>query len=233
MTRTLRRSLDAVRRRAAVGLGQLLLVLALALFVPAGTLAFWQGWLYLGVFGASCVLVTWYLARASPALLERRLRVGPVAEQQTVQKVIQSLAGLAFLSIFVLAALDHRLGWSSVPLLVVIAGDGLVVLGMLIVLAVFRENAFTAATIGVAADQQLVDSGPYAVVRHPMYAGALVMLLGTPLALGSWWSLLGVVALALLIAWRLLNEEQFLSGSLPGYAEYRGRVRARLIPGVW
>jgi protein-S-isoprenylcysteine O-methyltransferase Ste14 len=219
--------------RAFGGLLFLLVVLAVALFLPAGTLAYWQAWVFLAVFGLSVLAITLYLLRRDPQLLERRTSAGPIAEKQQRQKLIQSLASLAFVALFVVCAADHRLGWSAVPLAVVVLGDVLVALGLLAVFLVFKENTFTSATIEVGTEQLVISTGPYALVRHPMYAGALVMLLGVPLALGSWWGLLLVVAMAAVIIWRLLDEEKYLAKNLPGYPEYQRQVRYRLLPLVW
>jgi protein-S-isoprenylcysteine O-methyltransferase Ste14 len=133
----------------------------------------------------------------------------------------------------ILPSLDHRFSWSAVPLPVVVLGDVLTVLGFFIVFRVFKENTFTAATIEVASDQRVISTGPYAIVRHPMYSGTLVMLVGTPLVLGSWWGLLMFVLMIFAIAWRALDEERFLRKNLPGYAEYCQIVRYRLVPFVW
>jgi protein-S-isoprenylcysteine O-methyltransferase Ste14 len=214
--------------KAFAGLAFLLAVLAAALFVPAATLAWWQAWVFLGVFGVAVTAITVDLALHDPALLARRTKAGPIAEGRPVQKVIQSLASLAFLAMFVVPALDHT--HALVP---AIAGDVLVAAGLAIVWRVFRANTFTSATIEVAREQQLVSTGPYAVVRHPMYAGALVMCIGVPLALGSWWGFAPVAVLVAVIVWRLLDEERTLATDLPGYVEYRARVRYRLVPGVW
>lgn len=130
-------------------------------------------------------------------------------------------------------AIDHRFAWSTVPPYVSFAGDGLVALGLLIIFLVFKENTFTSAVIEVDAEQTVIATGPYRLVRHPMYAGALVMLLGVPLALGSRWGLLTIIPIALVIVWRLLDEEKFLARNLPGYSEYRSKVKARLVPFIW
>jgi protein-S-isoprenylcysteine O-methyltransferase Ste14 len=165
-----------------------------------------------------------------PRLLERRVRAGPAAEKAGRQKIIQALAGLSFAATIALSALDHRCSWSRVPLVAVIAGNILVALGFLVVFLVFRENTFTSSIIEVGAGQTVVETGPYAIVRHPMYAGALVLVLGIPLALGSFWGLLAVASLTAAIVWRLLDEERFLSNHLPGYEQYCQKTRFRLTP---
>jgi protein-S-isoprenylcysteine O-methyltransferase Ste14 len=171
--------------------------------------------------------------RRDPKLLERRVKAGPVAEQRPGQRLIQSLASAAFLAILAVPALDHRFGWSHVPLPAVVAGDVLVAVGFLVVFLVFKENSYASAVIEVGAAQRVVDTGPYARVRHPMYAGALVLLAGIPLALGSLWGLLVLPAFTAVIAWRTLDEESLLLQRLPGYGAYRAKTRYRLIPHVW
>ena len=168
-----------------------------------------------------------------PKLLARRMRAGPGDEKERSQRIIQLVATFAFLVVIVFPALDHRFAWSTVPLAGVIAGDGLVALGFLIIFFVFRENSFASGVIEVDAGQKVVATGPYAFVRHPMYSGALIMMVGVPLALGSRWGLLLVIPIALAIVWRLLDEEAFLAKRLQGYPAYQARVRHRLVPWVW
>ena len=216
-----------------LGLAQLVVVIGVALFVPAGTVGFIEGWIFLAVFSGSSLAITLYLMKRDPALLERRTQAGPVAEKELSQKIIQGLASIAFLSTLVVPALDHRFRWSHVPMAAVIGGDVLVALGFLTVFLVFRANTFTSAVIEVAAEQRVIETGPYAIVRHPMYSGALVMFIGVPLALGSFVGLLTFVPFAATIVWRLLDEERFLSSHLTGYAAYRDKTRYRLVPRVW
>jgi protein-S-isoprenylcysteine O-methyltransferase Ste14 len=219
--------------KAALGLTNLVVVLALLLFVPAGTVRWAPGWVLLGLFAASSLSITVYLARKDPALLKRRTQAGPFAEKERSQKIIQGVASISFLSTVVVPALDRRFGWSHTPLPVIVAGDALVLVGFLFVFLVFRENTFTSSVIEVASGQRVIDSGPYAAVRHPMYAGALVLVAGIPMALGSLVGLAALPPFAAVIVWRLLDEERFLVDHLPGYAAYREKVRYRLIPRVW
>jgi protein-S-isoprenylcysteine O-methyltransferase Ste14 len=205
-------------------------VLAVLIFPPAGTLRYWQGWAFLATFTVCSAALTVYMALYDEKLLERRLRAGPRAEKETSQKIIMALVMLGFIAFLVFPALDHRFGWSPVPAYVSIIGDGLIALGFLFIFFVLRENSFAASTIQIADDQRVVSTGPYAVVRHPMYAGALVLLVGIPLALGSWYGLLGIVVIVPALIWRLLDEERFLMKNLPGYAEYTSKVGWRLIP---
>jgi len=219
--------------QAFAGMLFLLLIMALALFLPAGTLDFWQAWVYLGVFAVCTILITAYLIKYDPQLLAGRVQAGPLAERQRSQQIIQGLASLFFLGIYVVAGLDARLHWSSVPPGLCGVADGLVALGFFVVFLVFRENRYTRATIEVSEEQTVITTGPYHVVRHPMYAGALLLMLATPPALGSWAALPCVVPLLLVIVIRLLEEEQYLVAHLPGYAEYCRQVRFRLVPFVW
>jgi protein-S-isoprenylcysteine O-methyltransferase Ste14 len=219
--------------KAVAGLVNLIVVLGVAIFLPAETIRFEEGWIFLGVFGAAVLAITVYLMKYDPALLARRVKAGPVAEERMGQKVVQGVASIAFIAIFVVSGLDHRFRWSSVPLPVVALGDVLVAGGLFFVFLVFRENTFTSATIEVAERQHVVSTGPYAVIRHPMYSGALVMLLGVPLALGSWFSFPAVVPLAVAIVWRLYDEERLLEKDLDGYVEYRKTVRYRIVPYVF
>lgn len=209
------------------------LVLAALVFVPAGSLAYWQGWAFIAIFAAVSGAMTIYLAIHDPQLLERRMRGGPTAEKQTMQKVIMSVVMAGFIALVVVPALDHRLGWSAVPAYVSLAGDLLIVLGFLFIFFVVRENSYGATTIQVVEGQPVISTGPYAIMRHPMYAGALPLLVGTPLALGSWWGLIIAALLVPALVWRLLEEERFLSRNLPGYVNYTRRVRTRLVPGIF
>jgi protein-S-isoprenylcysteine O-methyltransferase Ste14 len=224
---------DNLTAKAVLGFTQLIAALAVLLFVPAWTLDYWQAWVYLCVFGLSSALITAYLWKQDPKLLERRIAAGPGAETERSQKWIQLLASLVFAGAMILPSLDHRFSWSAVPLPAVVAGDVLTGLGFLIVFLVFRENTFTAATIAVTLGQKVVATGPYAIVRHPMYSGALLMLFGTPLALGSCWGLMMFIPMLFTIAWRARDEERFLCKHLIGYREYCQTVRYRLLPFAW
>jgi protein-S-isoprenylcysteine O-methyltransferase Ste14 len=219
--------------KAWLSVAALAVVMAVLLFVPAGTVRYWQAWVYLLVFVGASALVTLDLLRNDRALLERRMKGGPTAEQRPLQKLIMLAAAACFIALLVVPSLDHRFAWSSVPTVLVIAGDALVAIGFYLIARVYRENSFTAATIEVMQDQTVISTGPYAVVRHPMYASSLLYLLGTPLALGSYWGFVPVAAMLPLLVWRLLDEERLLARNLPGYTDYQQRVRRRLVPFVW
>jgi protein-S-isoprenylcysteine O-methyltransferase Ste14 len=201
--------------------------------LPAWAVDYWQAWVLISVLFVSLLGITLYLMRNDQGLLERRMRSGPAAERQQSQKVGQLFGAIAFVATFVVPALDHRFVWSAVPAPVVISGDALVIMGSLIVFLVFRENTFTSATIEIAAEQRVVSSGPYSTVRHPMYIGALIMMFGIPLALGSWWGMATIVPMTLVIVRRVRDEEELLIRDFAGYREYRDRVRFRLVPFVW
>jgi protein-S-isoprenylcysteine O-methyltransferase Ste14 len=210
-----------------------IVALAALLFIPAGTLDYWQAWLFMAVFVATSGAITVYLAIRDPKLLERRMHVGPRAESEPAQKIIMVFAMLGFIAMLVVPALDHRFRWSSVPASVSVLANVLIALAFLFIFFVFRENSYGASTIQIAEGQTVISTGPYALVRHPMYAGAFVMLVAVPLALGSWWGLFAFLLILPVLIWRLLDEERFLRQNLPGYAEYQTKVKYRLVPFIW
>lgn len=219
--------------KTLMGFAFLMLVLALALLIPAGSLSFWRAWVYLAVWAVCTILITVYLIKNDQELLAGRVQAGPVAETQKNQKIIQSLASLCFIGLFIVPGLDYRLGWSHVPPILSLIADGFGALGFFIVFLVFKENSYTRATIEVSEEQKVITSGPYRAVRHPMYAGASLLLIFTPLALGSWVAEIFAVLLILVVAVRLLDEEKFLQKDLVGYTEYCQTVRYHLVPYVW
>lgn len=219
--------------RLLCSLVALILVMGVLLFGAAGTFDYWQAWLFLASYFAASLIVSIWLERHDPALLERRMRGGPFAEGERNQKIIMTITSLGFIALLVVPGLDRRLGWSRMPGEVVILGDVLLLAGWFGILAVFRANSYAAATIQVAAGQKVISTGPYAIVRHPMYAAALIMLLGIPVSLASWWGVVVLVAILPVLAWRLIDEERVLLRDLGGYADYRRKVRWRLIPYIW
>jgi len=219
--------------RAFGGFLFLFAVIAGVFFGSAGTPDDGRAWLMLASFFGCAGVITVWLWFHDQALLERRVKAGPGSESDPMQNIVQALAGLVFLATIAVPGLDRRFGWSEVPLAVSLAGDGMIVIGFLIVFLTFRANTFTAGTIELAKGQHLVDTGPYAIVRHPMYAGALILIAGIPLSLGSWWGLIPAGLLAPVMVWRLVREEAFLAANLAGYSDYRGRVRWRLAPMIW
>jgi protein-S-isoprenylcysteine O-methyltransferase Ste14 len=218
----------------AAGTGLLgLVVFGLLVFVPAGTFNYWQAWVFLAVFTISTSVPSIYLSLKNPAALQRRLHAGPAAETRTVQKLIISGVFLLLPALLVFCAFDHRFGWSPVPTAVTVIGDALVAIGLGIAMLVVIQNSYAAANVTVEAGQKVITTGLYGFVRHPMYVGALITMIGIPLALDSWWGLAilipGVIGLVL----RILDEEKMLKQELGGYSEYTQKVRYRLVPYVW
>jgi protein-S-isoprenylcysteine O-methyltransferase Ste14 len=209
------------------------LALFALLFIPAGTLNYWQGCAYLAIGIVGSGLYTFYLAKHDPALLKRRTEAGISHEQEPAQKVIIFFLFVAYIALIVLPPLDFRFGWSSVPWYVSVASDALIVVSFYIFYLVSKVNTYAAANIRVEEGQHVVDTGLYGWVRHPMYFGALFLIVGTPLALGSWWALLVIPAFMPVLHFRIANEEKVLLRDLPGYSEYRQKVRYRLVPNVW
>ena len=208
-------------------------ILGLILFLPARTFNYWQAWLFIFVFLACVTSIGLYLSINDPALLERRKKVGPAAEQSPVQKSIMSIALVGILALLVVCALDHRFSWTRVPVVISLLGDGLVALGLYLNLLVFKENSFGGSTVETVADQKVISTGPYARVRHPMYLGVLIMMIGVPLALASLWGLAILAAILPGLVWRILDEEKLLVQQLPGYKEYMQKVCFRLLPYLW
>lgn len=209
------------------------LALAAVLFVPAGSVSFWQGWLYGFVFVAATTAITIYFLKHDPKLVERRMQVGPTAEQEPAQKIIMTISLLGFVLLLALPGLDYRWHGSTLPLWLVLAANIGVAVSFAIFFVVLKANSYAASTIRVEANQPVVSTGPYAIVRHPLYSGALLLLASTPLALGSYWSLGIALVMGPVLVWRLLDEERFLIQNLPGYADYCRANRSRLIPWIW
>jgi len=225
--------MDQLDKKVLVGVARFLIFLAAMIFIAAWSLVYWQGWLFIVVFGACVTLTTLYFLKHDRGLIERRMHAGPTAEKRPQQKLIQTMISVLLIAALIVSVLDHRFGWSRVPSSAVIAGDVLVALGFAAIFVVFRENSFAASIVDVSEGQPVIATSPYALVRHPMYAGALPMFAGSPLALGSFWGLLPAALLVGGLVWRLLDEERYLAESLPGYSAYMRKVRSRLVPGVW
>jgi len=222
-----------LKTRALLGVASLPLVFGPFLFVPAWSLNYWQGWLFLGNFFIVSVVVTLWLMKNDPALLERRLKAGPTAEKRGAQRTIMLLMSLGFFAMFVAGGLDFRFGWSHVPPFVVYGGNLLFILSYYLILLVFRENSFASATIETAQDQKVISTGLYGIVRHPMYSASLLFMFAIPLALASWVSLVICFALSPVLMWRITDEEKMLREELSGYDEYCKKVRFRLLPGIY
>jgi protein-S-isoprenylcysteine O-methyltransferase Ste14 len=204
----------------------------LALFLVAGTINYWQAWVYLGVGAISSVPVTLSITK-DPILLAGKTKAGPTAEKRKVQKIIVLCCGIAAVAAFIVPALDRRFGWSNMPSWLSLVGDLLIIAAMWMVLRVFQENSFGASTVEIVKDQKVISTGPYAIVRNPMYACAAVYFIGVSLALGSYWGLIAAGLTILGLVWRLFDEEKFLAENLPGYREYCAKVQWHLIPGIF
>jgi protein-S-isoprenylcysteine O-methyltransferase Ste14 len=210
-----------------------IVILLLLLFIPVGTLNYWQGWVYSFVFISASTAYTVYLAKHDPALLKRRTEVGVSYEQEPAQKIIISLLFVICMALVILSTLDVRFGWSYMPWYISILGNLLVAFSFYIFHLVAKVNTYAAANIRVEEGQQVISTGLYGCVRHPMYLGAIFLFVGTPIALGSWWALFLIPILCAVLVARILNEEKVLVRDLSGYAEYQKKVRARLIPFIW
>jgi protein-S-isoprenylcysteine O-methyltransferase Ste14 len=206
---------------------------AVLLFAPAGTLHYWQAWLYGFVFIAGVAVISVYFLKHDPDLVRRRMNVGPGAETEPAQKIIMVLVLSGFLLLIVVPGVDHRWHWSDIPSWLVLVANGLVALSFVVFFVVMMQNSYAASTIRVEAGQPVISTGLYGIVRHPMYSGALLLLFFTPLALGSYWGLLVGMAMLPALIWRLLDEERFLKINLPGYANYCRKTRYRLVPFLW
>ena len=222
-----------LRGQAIRSMLQFQIFVAFIIFLSAWSLRFWQGWLYWFIFSAAVWWITLYFLKHDPHLIEGRMKAGPSAERQTTQKIIQAMAAVLAAALVIVPGLDHHFEWSSVSATTVLIADAMVAQGFAIIFRVFRENSFAASTIKVESEQRVISSGPYRLVRHPMYSGASIVLLATPLALGSLWGVLIALALVAVIVVRLLDEERYLAANLAGYEAYRKEVKYRLIPRVW
>jgi protein-S-isoprenylcysteine O-methyltransferase Ste14 len=205
----------------------------LSLFWPAGTFDYWQAWVFLAVFFGSAIVPTGYLLAKQPDAVRRRMQVGPAAETRPAQRIIITLTVLLVAVTYVVSALDHRFGWSTVPLAAVIAGNVLAGIGIVATQLVIIQNGYASANITVEANQPLVSTGLYGLVRHPMYSSVLINMAGTPLALDSLWGFIPVALAVPVLGARIVDEERLLVGQLTGYPAYTRQVRYRLIPGVW
>jgi protein-S-isoprenylcysteine O-methyltransferase Ste14 len=206
---------------------------AVLLFWPAETLNYWQAWVFIAIFIAATIIPSIYLAVNDPAALRRRMKAGPTAETRPVQRVAVVGTIVSVVAELVISALDHRFGWSQVPTAVIIVGNVLVAVGLGLAQLVVIQNSYAAATITVEAEQKVVSTGLYGVVRHPMYVGALIMMVGTPLALDSYWGLVAIFPGLAVLALRIVDEENMLRQELTGYREYIEKVHYRLVPYVW
>jgi protein-S-isoprenylcysteine O-methyltransferase Ste14 len=225
-------AVDLKRLKKAVLIRILIGILAFGLmfFGLAGTLRYWQAWIYMAVSFIPMFFVMLFLLRKNPELLERRIRM---KEKERGQKKIVKFASVIFIIGFLLPGFDHRFGWSSVPFVLVVAADAMYLVGYGLFVLVLRENPFAGRTVEVEQNQKVITTGPYAVVRHPLYSALLLIYGFSPLALGSYWALIPFGLTVMILVARILNEEKVLLKDLDGYREYTQKTRYRLIPGAW
>ncbi|HVO43879.1 MAG TPA: isoprenylcysteine carboxylmethyltransferase family protein [Aggregatilineales bacterium] len=208
------------------------LVLGVVLCLLAGTFSYWRGWVFTILFAVLTTTQGIYLGIKDPELLERRKNIAPEGESKA-QKIFIVVALLADLCLVVFSAIDRRFGWSQMPVAVSVLGDALLVVSFYLYYLVFRENSYAASSIKTFEGQKVISTGPYARVRHPKYVGDLFLVIGVPLALGSWWALALIVLSIAGLVWRILDEEKLLRKDLPGYTDYMQKVRYRLVPYLW
>lgn len=207
----------------------IMIVVGLVLFLPAGSLKFWEAWIWWAIISVMTLFITTYFVKRNPGLLNRRMQVKEKEPQPGIIKLLSFLS----LFIYVLPGIDYRYHWSAVPVWLIIAANALVLLGYVFIFLVFKENSFASTVIQVEEDQQVIQTGLYAIVRHPMYTGLLIMQLCTPLALGSYWALIFALLFIPVIVFRIRKEEAVLLRDLPGYTDYSNKTRYRLIPAIW
>ena len=205
-------------------------VLGLFFFLPAGTLNYWEAWVYLALLFTPMFFMMRYLINKDPALLERRMRMREKAPEQSL---IIKISYIYYIVVFLLPGFDKRYGWSDVPLWVIIIAETLIFLGYLMVVWVFRTNSYASRTVEVDEDQKVIATGPYAIVRHPMYTGITILYILSPLALGSYWVMIPSTIIIPVLVARILSEEKILAKELKGYTEYQQRIKYRLFPGLW
>jgi protein-S-isoprenylcysteine O-methyltransferase Ste14 len=215
-----------VGSRLIMGIPALLLIL----FLPAGTFIYWEAWVYLAILLIPMLIVMAYFLKKTPEFLVRRMKL---KEKEGEQKIIVKLALIPFLLAFILPGIDKRFGWSNVPIFIIVAADILVCVGYIFVVLVFKENQFASRIIEVVEGQKVIQSGPYRIVRHPMYMGSTLMYVASPLALGSYWAIIPAIFIIPIFVARIINEEKVLTKELEGYLEYKQKTRYRLIPGIW
>ena len=205
-------------------------VIGLLFFWPAGTFDYWQAWLWLAILFLPLMGMFLYLIKRDPALLERRVRTG---ETRPEQRRIIALSSLYLIFIFLVPGFDKRFGWSDVPVWLSVLADVLVLAAFLLNFLVIRVNTYASRVVEIQEGQQVITTGPYALVRHPMYTSIILIMLATPVALGSFWGVLPVIPFIFLLAARAKNEEELLVNELAGYREYMQKTRYRLFPGIW
>ena len=223
--------LAQLKKRALIQFLSFPLTVGICFFWPAGTFQYWEAWVFIGFFSSMMLGMTMYLLKNDPQLLERRLDRG---ESRQDQKLVIILSTLILLPIFLLPGFDHRYNWSNVPMVVVFLGDLIVLASYYLFFRVLKENSYASRVVKVEKEvQKAITTGPYAIVRHPMYFAIIIMFGAIPVATGSYWGVLPVIPLILLLAFRVRDEEKLLVEELEGYAEYMKQTRYRIFPGIW
>jgi protein-S-isoprenylcysteine O-methyltransferase Ste14 len=207
-----------------------ILLVGALIFLPAGTLAFAKGWLLMGLLFIPMLIAGFVMLFKAPKLLAKRL---DAKEKQGDQKLVVAMSGLMFVAGFVVAGLDYRFSWSRMPMAVTVASSVLFLLAYGLYAEVLRENAYLSRTVKVEEGQTVISTGLYGIVRHPMYAATILLFIMMPLVLGSWYAAIIFLAYPVLIVIRLLGEEKLLLKELPGYGQYREKVKYRIIPFIW
>ncbi|HUZ57259.1 MAG TPA: isoprenylcysteine carboxylmethyltransferase family protein [Hanamia sp.] len=219
--------------KTTAGVLFLFVAMGIALFLPRESFDYIRAWVYLAAFFIPVLVITIYIFRFDKRLLESRLAVGPISEKKKIQKLIQAIAGIAFISVYVISSLDNSHKWSEVSFPVSLIADAIILIAFIFLFYVFKKNTFLSATIEVQEKQKVISTGLYGIIRHPMYTGAIILLGFTPLALGSWWGLLSVIILIVVIILRAIDEEEELRQNLEGYEAYCNKVKYRLIPFIF
>ncbi len=219
--------------KAVIALVRFLIILGLFLFLSAWTLHYWQAWIYLIIYSIAGAILTSYFLKKDPRLIEGRLRAGPLTEKENSQKFIVAILCILGVSTLIISGFDNRYQWSNVPVLLTLVSDIFLIITFFIFFLVSKENSYASGIIEMNEDQKVISTGPYKIVRHPMYASAILMFMITPTALGSYWALIAAFLFCLMIVVRLLDEEAFLKKNFAGYLNYCGQTKYRLIPKIW
>jgi len=222
--------MNSLKKKLIIRICSIPLFMALLVLLPAGTLLYWQAYLYFAVLLIPMFIAMIYFYRKDPEFLNRRMRT---KEKENSQKIFVLLGSVSIVGAFIVPGLDHRFGWSSVPLAVVLLANILVLISYFFILYVFKVNSYASRVVEVNEGQKVISTGPYAFVRHPMYSGIIIMYFMTPIALASWWGFIPISILPLLLVLRIRNEEKVLTEQLEGYSEYCAKVKYRIIPFLW
>jgi protein-S-isoprenylcysteine O-methyltransferase Ste14 len=232
-TANLRYLMKTLKSKTLIRITIFSIILGLLIFVPAWTISYWQGWIYFFVVTICLFIMTLYFLKHDPALMESRINIGPKAEKRMNQKVLLSFFIILLIGLVILSSFDHRFQLSKIPHVINIISDFFILVGFYICFRVFRENSFASATIDLTKEQKVISTGPYSIIRHPMYSGAFMIFIFSPLALDSLFGIIVSILIAVIGIFRTLDEEKYLRINLFGYTEYCRKIKYRLIPYVW